>query len=212
MRKNIALLLVLLLFAVVTPVGAKNDNQPGGNGPSGGQGKSEEHKPDSNPGGGNQNGNSGPTTQNFNENSQKPSPKPQGNPGRGSLQKLNNASSSASPSAKPKKSGNPVAQSKEDCKKGGWLSFFGIFKNQGDCVSNVATKGKNGPSGGDHDASASASPIATGSAEPSASPSATPEGTESSSLVENFNAGIEDVVDELNGIIKKIRKLLGFVD
>lgn len=32
------------------------------------------------------------------------------------------------------------------CKKGGWLSF-GVFKNQGDCVSYVATKGKNGPNG-----------------------------------------------------------------
>ena len=32
------------------------------------------------------------------------------------------------------------------CKNGGWTSY-GIFKNQGDCVSYVATKGKNGPNG-----------------------------------------------------------------
>lgn len=34
---------------------------------------------------------------------------------------------------------------KEQCKNGGWQAF-GIFKNQGDCVSFVATKGKNLPS------------------------------------------------------------------
>lgn len=33
---------------------------------------------------------------------------------------------------------------KDQCKKDGWQSF-GIFKNQGDCVSFVATGGKNGP-------------------------------------------------------------------
>jgi hypothetical protein len=32
------------------------------------------------------------------------------------------------------------------CKKGGWASY-GIFKNQGDCVSFVATDGRNGPAG-----------------------------------------------------------------
>jgi hypothetical protein len=32
--------------------------------------------------------------------------------------------------------------SKDQCKRGGWQSF-GVFKNQGDCVSFVATKGKN---------------------------------------------------------------------
>ena len=32
------------------------------------------------------------------------------------------------------------------CKNGGWSSF-GVFRNQGDCVSFVATKGKNPPSG-----------------------------------------------------------------
>lgn len=38
---------------------------------------------------------------------------------------------------------------KDDCKKGGWRNFDGTstFKNQGDCVSFVATKGKNSPSG-----------------------------------------------------------------
>ena len=35
---------------------------------------------------------------------------------------------------------------KRQCKKGGWQSF-GVFKNQGDCVSFVATGGKNPPSG-----------------------------------------------------------------
>jgi len=33
-----------------------------------------------------------------------------------------------------------------DCKKGGWRSF-GVFKNQGDCVSYFATGGKNQPAG-----------------------------------------------------------------
>jgi len=34
--------------------------------------------------------------------------------------------------------------SKDDCKNGGWQSFNDpAFKNQGDCVSYVATKGKN---------------------------------------------------------------------
>jgi hypothetical protein len=36
--------------------------------------------------------------------------------------------------------------SKEDCKKGGWQKY-GVFKNQGDCVSFVATHGKNPPAG-----------------------------------------------------------------
>jgi hypothetical protein len=35
---------------------------------------------------------------------------------------------------------------KDQCKNGGWRNFPG-FKNQGDCVSYVATKGKNQPSG-----------------------------------------------------------------
>jgi hypothetical protein len=35
---------------------------------------------------------------------------------------------------------------KDDCKDGGWESF-GVFKNQGDCVSFVATGGKNPPGG-----------------------------------------------------------------
>jgi hypothetical protein len=34
--------------------------------------------------------------------------------------------------------------SKDQCMNGGWRSF-GVFKNQGDCVSYVATKGKNPP-------------------------------------------------------------------
>lgn len=32
------------------------------------------------------------------------------------------------------------------CKKGGWETF-GVFKNQGDCVSYVATNGRNEPAG-----------------------------------------------------------------
>jgi hypothetical protein len=32
----------------------------------------------------------------------------------------------------------------EDCKQGGW-ERYGIFRNQGDCVSWVATHGKNEP-------------------------------------------------------------------
>ena len=35
---------------------------------------------------------------------------------------------------------------KEECKSGGWQTF-GVFKNQGDCVSFVATGGKNPPAG-----------------------------------------------------------------
>jgi hypothetical protein len=34
--------------------------------------------------------------------------------------------------------------SKDECKSGGWQSY-GVFKNQGDCVSFVATGGKNPP-------------------------------------------------------------------
>ena len=40
----------------------------------------------------------------------------------------------------------PLPTSKDQCKKGGWQSF-GVFKNQGDCVSFVATGGKNPPNG-----------------------------------------------------------------
>jgi hypothetical protein len=37
--------------------------------------------------------------------------------------------------------------SKDQCKNGGWQTY-GTFKNQGDCVSFVATKGKNQPANG----------------------------------------------------------------
>jgi hypothetical protein len=40
----------------------------------------------------------------------------------------------------------PLPTSTDQCKNGGWRNFPG-FKNQGDCVSFVATKGKNQPSG-----------------------------------------------------------------
>ena len=38
----------------------------------------------------------------------------------------------------------PLPTSKHQCKNDGW-STYGVFKNQGDCVSFVATKGKNPP-------------------------------------------------------------------
>jgi hypothetical protein len=34
---------------------------------------------------------------------------------------------------------------KEQCKNGGWMSFGSVFRKQGDCVSFVATRGKNPP-------------------------------------------------------------------
>jgi hypothetical protein len=37
--------------------------------------------------------------------------------------------------------------SADACKDGGWQNFAGLFKNQGDCVSFIATGGKNRPSG-----------------------------------------------------------------
>jgi hypothetical protein len=37
--------------------------------------------------------------------------------------------------------------SKDECTNGGWRSFGSVFKNQGDCVSFVATRGKNQPAG-----------------------------------------------------------------
>ena len=40
----------------------------------------------------------------------------------------------------------PLPTLQDQCTNGGWQTF-GVFKNQGDCVSFVATKGKNQPSG-----------------------------------------------------------------
>jgi hypothetical protein len=40
----------------------------------------------------------------------------------------------------------PLPTTNQQCRNGGWRSF-GIFRSQGDCVSLVATKGKNQPSG-----------------------------------------------------------------
>ena len=40
----------------------------------------------------------------------------------------------------------PLPTSIDQCKNGGWKTF-GVFKNQGDCVSFIATKGKNSASG-----------------------------------------------------------------
>ncbi len=40
-----------------------------------------------------------------------------------------------------------ITNSKDQCKNGGWQSF-GVFKNQGDCVSFLATGGKNPPANG----------------------------------------------------------------
>jgi hypothetical protein len=39
---------------------------------------------------------------------------------------------------------DPLPASREECANGGWRGF-GIFKNQGDCVSFAATRGKNPP-------------------------------------------------------------------
>jgi hypothetical protein len=38
----------------------------------------------------------------------------------------------------------PQPTNKDQCKNGGWKTFR-VFKNQGDCVSYVTTKGKNAP-------------------------------------------------------------------
>jgi hypothetical protein len=38
----------------------------------------------------------------------------------------------------------PVPTRTSDCKNGGWQAFD-VFKNQGDCVSYVATDGRNAP-------------------------------------------------------------------
>jgi hypothetical protein len=40
----------------------------------------------------------------------------------------------------------PPPTTKKQCKNGGWRNFS-VFENQGDCVSFIATKGKNQPSG-----------------------------------------------------------------
>ena len=45
----------------------------------------------------------------------------------------------------PRSNSSPLPTSTDQCKNGGWKTF-GVFKNQGDCVSFVATKGKNPPS------------------------------------------------------------------
>jgi len=37
--------------------------------------------------------------------------------------------------------------SKDECKNGGWRNFGSTFRNQGDCVSYVATRGRNAPRG-----------------------------------------------------------------
>jgi hypothetical protein len=41
----------------------------------------------------------------------------------------------------------PPPTSKAQCKHAGWRAFGSMFKNRGDCVSFVATHGKNPPSG-----------------------------------------------------------------
>jgi hypothetical protein len=41
---------------------------------------------------------------------------------------------------------HPLPTSKDQCKNGGWQTYT-VFENQGDCVSFVATGGKNPPSG-----------------------------------------------------------------
>ena len=51
------------------------------------------------------------------------------------------------PSWQPTMRPPPRPTNKDECKKGGWQSY-GVFKNQGDCVSFVATGGKNPPANG----------------------------------------------------------------
>ena len=55
----------------------------------------------------------------------------------------------ASPDAQVLGNGGTVVQvnplTASNCKHGGWQTFGGLFKNQGDCVSFVATRGKNPP-------------------------------------------------------------------
>jgi hypothetical protein len=41
----------------------------------------------------------------------------------------------------------PLPSTKDQCENGGWKTY-GVFKNQGDCVSLVATGGKNPPANG----------------------------------------------------------------
>jgi hypothetical protein len=41
----------------------------------------------------------------------------------------------------------PLPTTKEQCKRGGWQTYGTTFKNQGDCVSFVATHGANAPTG-----------------------------------------------------------------
>jgi hypothetical protein len=41
----------------------------------------------------------------------------------------------------------PGPTSKDQCKQGGWQTY-GVFKNQGDCVSFVASGGRNPPGAG----------------------------------------------------------------
>lgn len=41
----------------------------------------------------------------------------------------------------------PTPTSKKQCKHAGWTNFGSRFKNQGDCVSFVATRGKHPPNG-----------------------------------------------------------------
>jgi len=54
---------------------------------------------------------------------------------------LNEAANLATGSSSP-----PLPMSKNQCRNGGWRNF-GRFKNQGDCISFVATGGKNPPGG-----------------------------------------------------------------
>ena len=41
----------------------------------------------------------------------------------------------------------PLPTSKDQCKNGGWRNFGSTFKNEGQCVSSVATGGKHPPTG-----------------------------------------------------------------
>jgi hypothetical protein len=42
----------------------------------------------------------------------------------------------------------PFPTARDQCKNGGWRDFGSVFRNQGDCVSYVATRERNRPAGG----------------------------------------------------------------
>jgi hypothetical protein len=59
----------------------------------------------------------------------------------GNLQESGDTATLLSPSSSNKGAAN---ETEEECKTGGWRGY-GVFKNQGDCVSFLATKSENQP-------------------------------------------------------------------